>query len=255
MWIGHVGSVSPGPPNDPSPSRPASTQARARRNHGLRNDGAREGPGARGTERCPVTKAVGTTIAHVSNIHVGAHDDVALDGLAGALSESGAAATIVTGDLTMRARRAEFARAKDVIDQFPAPTMVVLGNHDISLTNPFRRMSNPYGRFRTHVTDALTRCSTSVRCASSVCSQCLAGDGSPDGCRSVRQIWSDRHSSTHPTAWYESWRFTTHPHSRASSPSRIGLCSNEPSSKPRSTRARWPHPSTKRSTTHDGQGR
>ena len=102
-----------------------------------------------------MTEAVGTTIAHVSDIHVGAHDDVALDGLAGALSASGAAATIVTGDLTMRARRAEFARAKDVIDQFPAPTMVVLGNHDISLTNPFRRMSNPYGRFRTHVTDEL----------------------------------------------------------------------------------------------------
>ncbi len=102
-----------------------------------------------------MTETRGTTIAHVSDIHVGAHDDIALDGLADALSASRASATIVTGDLTMRARRVEFARAKDVIDQFPAPTMVVLGNHDVSLTNPFRRMSNPYGRFRTHVTDEL----------------------------------------------------------------------------------------------------
>ncbi len=102
-----------------------------------------------------MTEARGTTIAHVSDIHVGAHDDIALDGLAGALSSSHASATVVTGDLTMRARRVEFVRAKDVIDQFPAPTMVVLGNHDISLTNPLRRMSNPYGRFQAFVSDEL----------------------------------------------------------------------------------------------------
>ena len=94
-------------------------------------------------------------IAHVSDIHVGAHDDLMLDGLAQDLHDAGVAATIVTGDLTMRARTHEFVRAKDVIDQFPNPTMVVIGNHDVPLTNPLRRMSSPYERFRAGVTPDL----------------------------------------------------------------------------------------------------
>ena len=94
-------------------------------------------------------------IAHVSDIHVGAHDDLALDGLAQDLHDAGVAATIVTGDLTMRARIHEFARARQVIDQFPGPTMVVIGNHDVPLTNPLRRMASPYGTYRSEVTEHL----------------------------------------------------------------------------------------------------
>lgn len=95
------------------------------------------------------------TLAHVSDIHVGAHDDVALNGLADDLRSSDVSATIVTGDLTMRARSHEFARVKQVIDHFPGPTMIVLGNHDVPLTNPLRRLLSPYDKFRSQVTDNL----------------------------------------------------------------------------------------------------
>jgi len=94
-------------------------------------------------------------IAHVSDIHVGAHDELTLDGLAQDLHDARVAATIVTGDLTMRARTHEFVRAKEVIDQFPGPTMVVIGNHDVPLTNPLHRMASPYGKYRTEVTEDL----------------------------------------------------------------------------------------------------
>ncbi len=94
-------------------------------------------------------------IAHVSDIHVGAHDEITLAGLAQELHAADVAATVVTGDLTMRARSHQFARAKEVIDQFPTPTMVVLGNHDLPLTNPVRRMSSPYAKYQTAVTDEL----------------------------------------------------------------------------------------------------
>jgi 3',5'-cyclic AMP phosphodiesterase CpdA len=100
-------------------------------------------------------EAVGLRIAHVSDIHVGAHDELTLDGLAQDLHDAEVAATIVTGDLTMRARTHEFVRAKAVIDQFPRPTMVVIGNHDVPLTNPLHRMSSPYGKYRTEVTEHL----------------------------------------------------------------------------------------------------
>lgn len=94
-------------------------------------------------------------IAHVSDIHVGAHDDLALDGLADDLHAAAVEATIVTGDLTMRARSHEFVLARKVIDRFPGPTMVVIGNHDLPLANPVRRLSSPYEQFRTRVTDEL----------------------------------------------------------------------------------------------------
>ncbi len=94
-------------------------------------------------------------IADVSDIHVGAHDEPTLARLADSLHAAGVAATVLTGDLTMRARTAQFARAKQVFDQFPTPTTVVLGNHDLPLTNPVRRLSSPYTRYRTPVTDEL----------------------------------------------------------------------------------------------------
>ena len=104
-----------------------------------------------------MTRPDGTAlrIAHVSDIHVGAHDELTLDGLAQDLHDAQVAATIVTGDLTMRARTHEFVRAKEVIDQFPGPTMVVIGNHDVPLTNPLHRMASPYGKYRTEVTGNL----------------------------------------------------------------------------------------------------
>jgi 3',5'-cyclic AMP phosphodiesterase CpdA len=94
-------------------------------------------------------------IAHVSDIHVGAHDDLALAGLADDLRAAGVNATVVTGDLTMRARSHEFVRAREVMDGFPKPTMVVIGNHDVPLANPVRRLASPYDRFRAQVADEL----------------------------------------------------------------------------------------------------
>ena len=94
-------------------------------------------------------------IAHLSDMHVGAHDELTLDGLARDLHAAEVAATIVTGDLTMRARTHEFARAMEVINQFPHPTMIVIGNHDVPLTNPLHRLSSPYGKYRAQVTENL----------------------------------------------------------------------------------------------------
>lgn len=94
-------------------------------------------------------------VAHVSDLHVGAHDDLSLAGLADDLRAAGAQASVVTGDLTMRARSAQFLRANEVIRRFPEPTMVVLGNHDLPLTNPVHRMGSPYHRYRRHVSEDL----------------------------------------------------------------------------------------------------
>jgi 3',5'-cyclic AMP phosphodiesterase CpdA len=94
-------------------------------------------------------------IAHVSDIHVGAHDDLALAGLADDLHAAEVDATVVTGDLTMRARGREFVRAREVLERFPKPTMVLIGNHDVPLTNLVRRLRSPYAKFRAGLVDEL----------------------------------------------------------------------------------------------------
>jgi 3',5'-cyclic AMP phosphodiesterase CpdA len=54
---------------------------------------------------------------------------------------------VVTGDSTMRAREAEFAQARTVLDSLVAPLLVVTGNHDIPLVGVGRLVA-PYDRYR-----------------------------------------------------------------------------------------------------------
>jgi len=59
---------------------------------------------------------------------------------------------VVSGDLTQRARKDEFRKARAFLDALPFPQLVVPGNHDIPLDNPLLRFADPYGRFMRHVT-------------------------------------------------------------------------------------------------------
>jgi 3',5'-cyclic AMP phosphodiesterase CpdA len=79
-------------------------------------------------------------VVHLSDIHFGAHrHDLAeslLEDIAGVRPDL----VVITGDLTQRARRGQFEQARAFIDRLPATTLTVVGNHDIPLTNLFRRL-------------------------------------------------------------------------------------------------------------------
>jgi 3',5'-cyclic AMP phosphodiesterase CpdA len=98
-----------------------------------------------------MTTAAAFRLAHVSDLHVGSVEGDSLQTLITDLAGSGADATIVTGDLTMRARSREYTVAVRALQAFPAPTLVVMGNHDVPLLNPLRRMAVPYQKFRAAV--------------------------------------------------------------------------------------------------------
>lgn len=87
------------------------------------------------------------TIAHLSDVHFGSDHPEAADALIADVTDQLPDATVVTGDLTMRARRVEFARAARFLALLPQPHMVVLGNHDIPLFDVAQRMGDPYGRY------------------------------------------------------------------------------------------------------------
>jgi 3',5'-cyclic AMP phosphodiesterase CpdA len=61
----------------------------------------------------------------------------------------------ISGDLTQRARRRQFQQARALLDQLPAPQLVVPGNHDVPLFNVAARFVDPYGGYRRYVSPDL----------------------------------------------------------------------------------------------------
>jgi 3',5'-cyclic AMP phosphodiesterase CpdA len=58
------------------------------------------------------------------------------------------ALVVVSGDFTQRARRSQFAAARDFLSRLPYPQLVIPGNHDIPLYDVARRFLSPLGRYR-----------------------------------------------------------------------------------------------------------
>ena len=74
------------------------------------------------------------TLVHLSDLHFGGHADLAqIEALERFLPTLGASATVVSGDLTQRARHGEFQAAHAFLQRLRAhaPLIVVPGNHDI----------------------------------------------------------------------------------------------------------------------------
>jgi 3',5'-cyclic AMP phosphodiesterase CpdA len=86
-------------------------------------------------------------VAHVSDPHFGAHDPDAVHGLAADVAAVRPDLTVVTGDLTMRARTAQFRQARRLLDRLPRPLLVVTGNHDLPLIS-LNRLVAPYERYQ-----------------------------------------------------------------------------------------------------------
>lgn len=90
---------------------------------------------------------------HLSDIHFGLEDRQALAWVEQCIASEGPGAVAITGDLTMRARRREFAAACNWIMRLKAPVTVEVGNHDLPYFNLVERFLVPYRRF--HAIQAL----------------------------------------------------------------------------------------------------
>ena len=94
-------------------------------------------------------------IAHLSDIHFGRTDCVVVDRLANAVVELDPHLLVVSGDLTQRARKKQFAEARDFLEKFPCPQIIVPGNHDVPLYNIFKRFFEPLGNYKEYISPDL----------------------------------------------------------------------------------------------------
>lgn len=87
-------------------------------------------------------------IAHLSDIHFGAHRPALVTPLLEDLGRFAPDAIAISGDLTQHARQLEFEAAAAFIATLPAPVVAVPGNHDIPARALFERMFDPRRRWR-----------------------------------------------------------------------------------------------------------
>jgi 3',5'-cyclic AMP phosphodiesterase CpdA len=92
-----------------------------------------------------------TRLVHLSDLHFGRADQSLTEPLLAAVRHLAPDLTVISGDLTQRARHSQFARARALIDRLPGPVLSVPGNHDIPLDNLFVRFLRPFGRYRRYI--------------------------------------------------------------------------------------------------------
>lgn len=90
-------------------------------------------------------------LAHVSDLHFGRIQEGLVPALQRALREAEPDLVVVSGDLTQRARRREFAAARHFLEHLPCDWLAVPGNHDIPAYNVAARFLHPFRRYRRYV--------------------------------------------------------------------------------------------------------
>jgi len=91
---------------------------------------------------------LGLRLFHVSDIHFGGENILAVAGAAQWLHDNPVDLIIATGDLTREGRPVEFAAARDWLSAMPAPVVVTPGNHDVPYFSLLYRAAMPWRRFR-----------------------------------------------------------------------------------------------------------
>jgi 3',5'-cyclic AMP phosphodiesterase CpdA len=90
-----------------------------------------------------------SVLLHISDTHFGTEEAPVVTALQTLAHDLKPDALVFSGDVTQRARPAQFAAARQFCDSLRVPKMLALpGNHDIPLYNLFARVVVPWGNYR-----------------------------------------------------------------------------------------------------------
>ncbi|MEO8857202.1 MAG: metallophosphoesterase, partial [Burkholderiaceae bacterium] len=85
----------------------------------------------------------------------GRTDPVVIEPLLAYVGHSKPDVVVVSGDLTQRARSAQFRQARGFLDRLPSPQVVVPGNHDVPLYDALSRFTRPYRKYHKYISHDL----------------------------------------------------------------------------------------------------
>ena len=95
------------------------------------------------------------TLIHLSDLHFGRVDPRIVPPLLDLIRTTKPDLVAISGDLTQRARTAEFQAARKFLQAIPFPQIVVPGNHDVPLYNLLARFTRKLDRYRRYITTNL----------------------------------------------------------------------------------------------------
>lgn len=95
------------------------------------------------------------TIIHISDVHFDRVDYAIVNKLVEKINDVNPHLLIVSGDLTQRARSAQFQEARQFLNRLPQPQIIVPGNHDVPLYNVVARFATPLDKYKKFITGDL----------------------------------------------------------------------------------------------------
>ena len=98
------------------------------------------------------------TIAHLSDVHFGAHDPKIADSAEAWLLQHRPDLVVISGDFTQRARVEQFRMASAWLNKLRADgfeLLAVPGNHDVPLYDVARRFAAPLDRYKRYISNDL----------------------------------------------------------------------------------------------------
>jgi 3',5'-cyclic AMP phosphodiesterase CpdA len=89
-----------------------------------------------------------SVLLHLSDSHFGTEQAPVVEALVALTQQQRPDLLLLSGDITQRATRRQFAQARAFTDRLGAPLLAIPGNHDIPLFDLGQRLFHPYARYR-----------------------------------------------------------------------------------------------------------
>lgn len=88
-----------------------------------------------------------SVLLQISDTHFGTEQAPVVAALEALVQDTQPAVVVLSGDITQRATRVQFAAARAFMDRLGVPWLAIPGNHDIPLFQLAARLLRPYGRY------------------------------------------------------------------------------------------------------------
>ena len=88
-----------------------------------------------------------SVLLQISDTHFGTEQPQVVEALVALAAEQRPSLVVLSGDITQRARPAQFRAARAFVDRLGAPVLAIPGNHDIALFDVWARLTRPYARY------------------------------------------------------------------------------------------------------------